>query len=86
MRKKNDKLDELAQLTQELHRVRRESLAASRSGDYRTVARLTGEAARLNRMILAAEGSGIASLVHLGHKLFSGDSDSTFEQPVQAVA
>lgn len=76
MIKKKDKLEELSQFTQELHRVRQESLAASRRGDYRTVARLTCEAARLNRLILSAEGSQIPVLEGLGDKLFTSRSET----------
>jgi len=39
------------QLTQELTKVRRTSLHASHRGDFRTIAKLTLEAARLNRAI-----------------------------------
>jgi len=39
------------QLTQELAKVRRASMDASARGDFRAVARLTVEAARLNRAI-----------------------------------
>jgi hypothetical protein len=77
MRKKKDKLDELAQLSAELQRVRYQSLEASRRGDFRTVARMTCEAARLNRLILAAEGAEIPALEHLGDALFTGDAQES---------
>ena len=85
-KKKNDKIDELTQLTHDLQRVRQESLAASRKGDFRAVARLTCEAARLNRMILAAEGAEVPVLRTLGDKLFTGESDErdAFSAPVEA--
>jgi hypothetical protein len=57
--------------------VRQESLAAARKGDFRAVARLTCEAARLNRMILAAEGAEVPVLNTLGDKLFTGESDES---------
>ena len=38
-------------LTQELSVIRQASLKAARNNDFRTVARLTREAARLNRSI-----------------------------------
>ncbi|MHC1768659.1 MAG: hypothetical protein AB9869_30995 [Verrucomicrobiia bacterium] len=75
MTKKNDTLEELAQFTQELQQVRQDSLAATRRGDFRAVARLTGEAARLNRLILAAEGSQVPVLDGLGDKLFTSHSE-----------
>jgi hypothetical protein len=68
-------IDELTQLTHDLQRVRQESLAASRKGDFRAVARLTCEAARLNRMILAAEGAEVPVRITLDEKLFTGESD-----------
>ena len=54
-------MNELAQLarqrqslTEELIKVRRSSMEASQRGDFRAVARLTVEAARLNRAITEA--------------------------------
>ncbi len=44
---------DLADLEEKLRRVRKESLAASQAGDFRTVAKLTSEAARLNEEIRA---------------------------------
>ena len=44
-------VDDLQKLREELTRVRQQSLAASRQNDFRAIARLTGEAARLNRLI-----------------------------------
>jgi hypothetical protein len=52
-------------------------LNASREGDFRAVARLTCQAARLNRLILATEGSEVRVLEHLGDTLFTSDSDET---------
>jgi hypothetical protein len=43
--------DEVQSLKEQLYRVRQQSLAASRQSDFRTVARLTAEAAKLNRSI-----------------------------------
>ena len=54
-------LDEVQQLKTQLARVRQQSLAASRENDFRTVARLTGEASRLNQTIQDAE---YASVLH----------------------
>ena len=73
------KLDLLNRLNQELQTVRHESLAASRRGDFRAVGRLTCEAARLNRLILATEDSHVPSLVDLGDRLFTGDSTDPIE-------
>jgi hypothetical protein len=47
---------ELDQLRQQLRQVRRASLAATQRGDFRTVARLTCEAAEINRTIQQTEG------------------------------
>jgi|GraSoiStandDraft_41_1057321.scaffolds.fasta_scaffold554288_3 hypothetical protein len=49
-------LIDIEQLRTELRQVRQESLNATRKGDYRTVARLTTQAAALNKAILEAEG------------------------------
>jgi hypothetical protein len=48
-------IDEVQKLKQQLHLVRQQSLLASRQNDFRTVARLTTEAARLNRAIQSQE-------------------------------
>ena len=42
-------------LTQELSAIRQASLKASRNDDFRSVARLTLEAARINRSIAEAD-------------------------------
>jgi hypothetical protein len=47
---------EVAAAKAQLRAVRQRSLAASRQGDYRTVAKLTCEAAELKRLILEAAG------------------------------
>jgi vacuolar-type H+-ATPase subunit D/Vma8 len=47
---------DIDKLKDELQRIRQRSLEASRHGDFRTVARLTCEAARLNQEINQAEG------------------------------
>jgi hypothetical protein len=83
-KKKKDKLAELNHLTEHLHRVRHDSLAASRRGDFRAVARLTCEAARLNRLILAAEGTQVPVLDQLGDKLFIGGNQDV-EEPAGLV-
>ncbi len=46
----------LTELKQRLAEVRKESLQATQRNDYKAVARLTSEAARLNRDIEAATG------------------------------
>ncbi len=47
---------DLEKLKEQLQRVRRASLLATQRGDFRTVARLTTEAAQLNKGIQEAEG------------------------------
>ncbi len=47
--------DGIEELKLQLQQVRKDSLAAVRRNDFRTVARLTGEAARINRAIHAGE-------------------------------
>jgi hypothetical protein len=47
---------DIEKLKEELQRIRQRSLEASRQDDFRTVARLTCEAARLNQAINQAEG------------------------------
>lgn len=54
--KQRDLNAEIDSLKQDLQRVRRESLQATRDGDFRKVARLTAEAAHLNKSILDAQG------------------------------
>jgi len=46
----------LEELKQQLQQVRRASLMATRQGDYMKMARLTAEAAVLNKAIVEAEG------------------------------
>lgn len=75
MTKNKDKARELAQLNDQLQRVRQLSLAASRNDDFRAVARLTGEAARLNRLILAAEGAPIPALARFKDILFTSNEE-----------
>jgi hypothetical protein len=48
-------IDEVQELKQQLQRVRQQSLLASRQNDFRGVARLTAEAAQLNRAIQTRE-------------------------------
>ncbi len=79
-KRKKDRLEELAQLNEHLQQVRHECLLASRRDDFRAVARLTCEAARLNRLILAAEGPQVPALDVLGDKLFTGDSQPVEEE------
>lgn len=76
MTKKNDTLDQLTELTRQLQQVRQDSLAASRREDYRAVARLTCEAARLNRAILTAEGTRVPILIDPGDRFFVSSSDT----------
>lgn len=47
---------DLNELKQQLQHVRKASLAATQRGDFRTVAKLTCEAAELNRSIQHTEG------------------------------
>jgi hypothetical protein len=47
--------DEVQQLKEQLQRVRQQSLSAARQNDFRSIARLTAEAARLNRAIHAEQ-------------------------------
>lgn len=47
---------EIESLRENLRHVRQESLEATRQGDFRKVARLTTQAANLNRAILEAQG------------------------------
>jgi len=49
-------------LRNELTQVRRASLHATRTGDFMKVARLTTQAARINKSIMDAEGQLIAEL------------------------
>jgi hypothetical protein len=49
-------------LRNELQRVRKQSLNATRTGDFMTVARLTNQAARINRSIMDAESQMLADL------------------------
>jgi hypothetical protein len=89
MRKKKNNVEELAQLNQELTRVRQESLAASRNNEFRAVARLTAEAAKLNRLILAAEGAMVPALMFLGDELFTSTARESVpkeERRARAVA
>jgi hypothetical protein len=54
--KTKDISEQIASLKEALNRVRRESLNATRLGDYRAVARLTTEASNINKAILEAQG------------------------------
>lgn len=49
------------EMKQRLQQIRRASLAATQRGDFRTVGKLTCEAAQLNRSIQEAEGMILAS-------------------------
>ncbi len=49
-------------LRNELTQVRRASLNATRNGDFMKVARLTTQAARINKTIMDAESQMIADL------------------------
>ena len=81
--------DEVQQLKTQLIQVRQQSLAASRQNDFRTVARLTSEAARLNRAIHTHEdfaGCVVKSLA-LVDALRQIDDEGKFEFPqVPSVA
>ena len=50
----------ITSLKRELHQVRQQSLHATRQGDFMKVARLTAQAARLNKSIMDAEGELLA--------------------------
>ena len=50
----------ISTLKRELQHVRQQSLQATRQGDFMTVARLTAQAARLNKSIMDAEGELLA--------------------------
>ena len=56
MKLKRPDPESISQLRRELQQVRRESLLATRHGDFIKVARLTSRAATLNREISEAEG------------------------------
>lgn len=53
--KKGMTVDDIEQLRDELRQTREQSLTAARQNDFRAVARLTAETARLNRAIQAQE-------------------------------
>lgn len=53
--KKAPTRSEVEKLKDQLRNVRQESLLATRLGDYRRVAKLTAQAASLNRAIMEAE-------------------------------
>ena len=80
-----DHTEELVKLTLELQHVRQKSLSASRTDDFRTVARLTGEAARLNREILRAEGVRIPVLDTAQDKFFTSNGDEMESEPSSLV-
>jgi hypothetical protein len=67
--------DELVKLSERLQQIRQEWLLASRKGDYRAVARLTGETARVNRAIREAEVGKELALDRLGDTLFSSTEE-----------
>ena len=62
----NSNLAQLARhreyLTQELSKVRRSAILASSRQDFRTIAKLTVEAARLNEAILQTQDKEILAL------------------------
>jgi hypothetical protein len=78
VKKSYDQSAEIATLRRELQQVRQQSLAASRKGDFRTIARLTCEASRLNRAILAAEGMRVVALDEISNVLVP-----VFSRPAQ---
>lgn len=53
--------NDLTKLKQRLQQVRKESLLANQRGDFRSVGKLTCEAAQLNRSIQEAEGLILAA-------------------------
>ena len=76
-------IDQIQELKAQLTQVRQQSLAASRLNDFRTVARLTSEAARINRAIHAQDdfaGSPVKSLA-LVDALRQFDDAGKFEFP-----
>jgi hypothetical protein len=52
--------DIITSLKRELHQIRQQSLLATRQGDFMKVARLTAQAARINKSIMDAEGELLA--------------------------
>jgi hypothetical protein len=81
--KKTISADEIQELKQQLHRVRQQSLLASRENDFRTVARLTAEAAQINRTIQCQEDfadCGLKSLTVV-NALAKFDDESHFVFP-----
>ena len=80
MTRKKAKTDDITPLFEELQRVRNTSLEAARRGDFRSVARLTSEAARLNRLITVADGGKLPLVGLIGGKLFTGESEATVER------
>jgi len=54
--------EKIESMRYELSQVRRASLHATRSGDFMRVARLTAQAAQINKSIMDAEGQLIARL------------------------
>lgn len=82
------KAEDVANLKAELHRVRQQSLLASRQNDFRAVARLTTEAARLNREIQSQEefaGFSPRSMAVVD-ALASFDDAGHFSFPMEAPA
>jgi hypothetical protein len=75
MRKDSDHNEELARLAEELRRVRQQSLEASRKGDFRTVARLTQQAADINRGILQAEGLDMPVMAETGKRFRTSERE-----------
>ena len=78
-------LEEVQELKTQLSHVQQQSLAASRQNDFRTVARLTSQAARLNRAIHSQEdfaGSVVKSLALVDAlKEFDGEGTFVFPPP-----
>ena len=56
MKANRDTEQKLASLRRDLDSVRRASLSATRRGDFMRVAKLTSQAATINRAIMDAEG------------------------------
>jgi hypothetical protein len=85
--KKAMTVDDVQQLREELRENRERSLAATRQNDFRAVARLTAEAAPLNRTIRAQEDfaecspkvlamvDALSAIEDEGHFVFPDDSE-----------
>jgi hypothetical protein len=85
--KKAISIDEVQALKEQLAHVRQQSLAAARQNDFRAVARLTCEAARLNRAIHTQEdfaGNEVKSLA-IVDALAHLDDEGRFDFPPETT-